>query len=216
MTNEPRTLSIDRRTLLGGFAAALVAPRHGFAATATDATGRTIAAPDRVTRVYPAGPPAAVLLYTLAPDLLIGWLEPLGAAEREFLLPGSRGPAASAAAHRPRRRCQPRGGQFAQARSHRRRRHGERKLQGACRNHAATDRHSLRAVRRPLRADRADLPRAGRTRRPRRGSGKTRALCRRHDDDRQGAQRRRAERRAAARLLRPRQERPADRPQAVR
>ena len=87
MTNEPRTLSIDRRTLLGGFAAALIAPRHGFAATATDATGRTITAPDRVSRVYPAGPPAAVLLYTLAPDLLIGWLEPLGAAEREFLLP---------------------------------------------------------------------------------------------------------------------------------
>ena len=87
MTNAPRTLSIDRRTLLGGFAAALVAPRYGFAATATDATGRTITAPDRVTRVYPAGPPAAVLLYTLAPDLLIGWLEPLGAAEREFLLP---------------------------------------------------------------------------------------------------------------------------------
>ena len=87
MTNEPRTLFIDRRTLLGGFAAALVAPRHGFAATAADATGRTITAPGRVTRVYPAGPPAAVLLYTLAPDLLIGWLEPLGAAEREFLLP---------------------------------------------------------------------------------------------------------------------------------
>jgi iron complex transport system substrate-binding protein len=87
MTNAPRTLSINRRALLGGFAGALVAPRHGFAATAPDATGRTITAPDRVTRVYPAGPPAAVLLYTLAPDLLIGWLEPLGAAERGFLLP---------------------------------------------------------------------------------------------------------------------------------
>jgi iron complex transport system substrate-binding protein len=87
MTNDRRTLSLDRRTLLGGFAAALVAPRHGFAATVTDATGRTITAPDRVTRIYPAGPPAAVLLYTLAPDLLVGWLEPLGPAEREFLLP---------------------------------------------------------------------------------------------------------------------------------
>src|SRR4029077_2812901 len=87
MTNEPRTLSIDRRTLLGGFAAALIAPRHGFAATATDATGRTITAPDRVTRVYPAGPPAAVRPYPLAPVLFMGWFEPLGAAEREFLLP---------------------------------------------------------------------------------------------------------------------------------
>jgi hypothetical protein len=68
MTNEPRTLSIDRRTLVGGSAAALVAARHGFAARATDATGRAIIAADRVTRVYPAGPPAAVLLYTFAPD----------------------------------------------------------------------------------------------------------------------------------------------------
>jgi iron complex transport system substrate-binding protein len=87
MTFDRRIPSIDRRTLLGGLAAVLTAPRGGLAATATDATGRAITALERVARIYPAGPPAAVLLYTLAPDLLIGWLEPLGAAEREFLLP---------------------------------------------------------------------------------------------------------------------------------
>jgi len=82
-------MKVDRRALLGGLAAVLAAPRFGFAASITDATGRTVTAPDRLMRVYPAGPPAAVELYTLAPDLLMGWLEPIGEAGREFLVPES-------------------------------------------------------------------------------------------------------------------------------
>jgi iron complex transport system substrate-binding protein len=39
----------------------------------TDATGRTVALPARVERVYAAGPPASVLLLALAPHKLIGW-----------------------------------------------------------------------------------------------------------------------------------------------
>ena len=48
--------------------------------------------PERVARVFPAGPPAAILLYTLAPDLLLGWPRANRPEEREFLLPdvGSR------------------------------------------------------------------------------------------------------------------------------
>jgi iron complex transport system substrate-binding protein len=80
-------MQIDRRALLGGLAAAVAVPPHLFAATITDATGRTVTSPDHVARVYPAGPPAAVTLYTLAPDLLLGWVEPPGEKEREFLLP---------------------------------------------------------------------------------------------------------------------------------
>jgi len=80
-------MKIDRRIFLSGLAAALVAPRRVFAASITDATGRAVTAPDRVMRVYPAGPPAAVMIYTLAPDLLLGWLETIGPQEREFLLP---------------------------------------------------------------------------------------------------------------------------------
>jgi iron complex transport system substrate-binding protein len=80
-------MSIDRRIFLGSVAATLVAPRLSFAASVTDATGRTVTAPDRVARIYPAGPPAAAMIYTLAPDLLIGWLEPIGPEAREFLLP---------------------------------------------------------------------------------------------------------------------------------
>ena len=80
-------MRMDRRIFLSGFAAALAVPQRASAATVTDATGRTIAAPDHVTRIYPAGPPAAVTLYTLAPDLLMGWIEPPGPEAREFLLP---------------------------------------------------------------------------------------------------------------------------------
>jgi iron complex transport system substrate-binding protein len=80
-------MRIDRRTFAGGLVATLAPPLQGFAASIMDATGRTVSGPDKVTRVYPAGPPAAVELYTLAPDLLIGWLEPLSPEAREFLLP---------------------------------------------------------------------------------------------------------------------------------
>ncbi len=80
-------MKINRRTLLGGTAATLAAPLPSFAASITDATGRSISAPDGVQRVYPAGPPATVEIYTLAPDLLIGWIEPPTPEAREFLLP---------------------------------------------------------------------------------------------------------------------------------
>ena len=80
-------MKLDRRTFIGGLASALVAPPQVFAAGIVDATGRTVTAPDRVMRIYPAGPPAAVTLYTLAPDLLAGWLEPIKPDAREFLLP---------------------------------------------------------------------------------------------------------------------------------
>ena len=80
-------MRIDRRTFAGGLVATLAAPLHGFAASIMDATGRTVTGPDKVMRVYPAGPPAAVELYTLAPDLLVGWLEPLSSEAHEFLLP---------------------------------------------------------------------------------------------------------------------------------
>jgi iron complex transport system substrate-binding protein len=51
-----------------------------------------VTVPAQVSRVFPAGPPAAIMLYTLAPQLLLGWPRPNGAAERAFLLPdvGSR------------------------------------------------------------------------------------------------------------------------------
>jgi hypothetical protein len=60
-----------RRYLL--LAAVLCQPLLVNAAELHDATGRTVQIPDHATRILPAGPPAAVLLEALAPDLMVGW-----------------------------------------------------------------------------------------------------------------------------------------------
>src|SRR5207245_11229518 len=68
-----RLMWLDRRAFTAGLLATLAAPRARAAGTVQDAGGRSIAVPDRVARVFPAGPPAAILLYTLSPDLPLGW-----------------------------------------------------------------------------------------------------------------------------------------------
>jgi len=78
---------LDRRTLIVQLAAAMLAPRAARAATVTDGAGRSVPVPARVERVFPAGPPAAIFLYTLAPELLLGWPRANRPQEREFLLP---------------------------------------------------------------------------------------------------------------------------------
>jgi iron complex transport system substrate-binding protein len=82
----------DRRALIGGLSATLLAPYIARAATVTDGAGRAVPIPGQTARVFPAGPPASIMVYTLAPETLIGWTRANSAAEREFLLPeiGSR------------------------------------------------------------------------------------------------------------------------------
>jgi iron complex transport system substrate-binding protein len=80
-------MRLDRRALLAGLGASAFAPRFSYAARVKDATGRLIETPDKVTRVFPAGPPAAIMLYTLAPDLLPGWPRANRPEEIEFLDP---------------------------------------------------------------------------------------------------------------------------------
>ena len=78
---------INRRVLLSGLSATLVAPRRAAAQAVTDGAGRAVPVPAKVERVFPAGPPAAIFLYTLAPELLLGWPRANRPEEREFLLP---------------------------------------------------------------------------------------------------------------------------------
>jgi iron complex transport system substrate-binding protein len=80
-------MRFSRRTILTGTTATLLAPPPARAATVTDATGRAVPVPERVARVFPAGPPAAILLYTLAPDLLLGWPRANRREECEFMRP---------------------------------------------------------------------------------------------------------------------------------
>ena len=64
-----------RRRLI--FVLPLLCSGIAFAAEVTDSTGRSVQVPDRIMHVVPAGPPAAVLLEAIAPDLMAGWPGPL-------------------------------------------------------------------------------------------------------------------------------------------
>jgi iron complex transport system substrate-binding protein len=59
------------------------------AADIVDATGRTVTVPDHIAHIVPAGPPAAVLLAALAPDLMVGWPEPISDEARALLAPAA-------------------------------------------------------------------------------------------------------------------------------
>jgi iron complex transport system substrate-binding protein len=80
-------MRIDRRSVMAGLSASLLASGSVRAATVTDAAGRPVPVPARVARVFPAGPPAAILLYTLAPELLIGWPRANRREECVYMLP---------------------------------------------------------------------------------------------------------------------------------
>jgi len=79
-----------RRALAAALIALLAASGGAAARPFTDAAGRTVELPERVGRVLAAGPPAAVLLYTLAPDLMAGWVSAPHPAAMPFLEPRTR------------------------------------------------------------------------------------------------------------------------------
>jgi len=79
-------MAVTRRSLLATAALALAAPPLARAAV-TDATGRALPIPQKIARVFPAGPPAAILLYTLAPNVLLGWPRANRPEECAYLLP---------------------------------------------------------------------------------------------------------------------------------
>ncbi|MSO89616.1 MAG: iron ABC transporter substrate-binding protein [Rhodospirillaceae bacterium] len=73
-------------------AVALAFTLAGFAAdagaqtkTITDSAGRKIAVPAEVKHVYAAGNPATILIYTLAPEKLIGWTRKMAARAEPFM-----------------------------------------------------------------------------------------------------------------------------------
>jgi len=78
---RPRALGAALAALLLVCSAAIAAdPR-----VVVDSAGRRVEIPARIDRVFAAGSPASILIYTLAPDKLVGWDRPLTAAERAFI-----------------------------------------------------------------------------------------------------------------------------------
>jgi len=80
-------MSLTRRSFLATASAALTAPPAANAFTITDDSGRALIVPASVKRVLPAGLPAAILIYTMAPDLLLGWPRANRPEECAYLLP---------------------------------------------------------------------------------------------------------------------------------
>ena len=81
------------RRLRPGLAAALACLLLAAPAAArslTDATGRTVEIPDSVARVLPAGQPAAILVYVLAPEKMLAWPRKPAGPGAGFLTPEAR------------------------------------------------------------------------------------------------------------------------------
>ncbi|MBM4321086.1 MAG: hypothetical protein FJ125_14320, partial [Deltaproteobacteria bacterium] len=57
----------------------------GAATELVDDSGRTVRLPAVIRRVYPAGPPAMVLVYVVARDALVGWPQELPAGAEAFI-----------------------------------------------------------------------------------------------------------------------------------
>ena len=83
-------MRVDRRRFLK-FAAAAAAlhdiPASPAQSTRTlaDSANRKVIIPQRVERIYAAGPPASILVFAIAPDKLIGWTSAWREAERPFI-----------------------------------------------------------------------------------------------------------------------------------
>jgi len=58
-----------------------------LAGDVVDSVGRKVAVPDRIDKVMAAGPNAAVVLYVLAPEKMIGWPSAPRPAERPYIAP---------------------------------------------------------------------------------------------------------------------------------
>ncbi len=77
--------------LLAGCAAPAATPSSSSSVpqqrTITDMAGRTVTLPQTLEKVYCTNPVSAIMLYTFAPEKLLGWNYALNQAEREYILP---------------------------------------------------------------------------------------------------------------------------------
>lgn len=75
-----------RRAAAFALAAAVAFPAAA-ARDFIDDAGRKVSLPDKVERVYAAGPPASVLVFALAPDALVGWTRAFRGDEVNWVAP---------------------------------------------------------------------------------------------------------------------------------
>jgi iron complex transport system substrate-binding protein len=89
-----KSKALLRRSVLGLifvlFAAFLLPVHAADTVSFTDGAGRVLQVPREVRRIYATSPVANVLLYTLAPEKMVGWNYKLNPNEARFILPSVR------------------------------------------------------------------------------------------------------------------------------
>ena len=63
----------------------ILVPLAAHARTIVDSAGRKVEVPERIEKVFAAGPPASILIYMLAPEKMTGWPDPPRPEERPFI-----------------------------------------------------------------------------------------------------------------------------------
>ena len=79
------TIPMTARMLPAFVVALLCLATAADARTITDSAGRVVDVPDKVTRVFAAGPPASILVYALKPEALLGWPRALRDYEKPYI-----------------------------------------------------------------------------------------------------------------------------------
>jgi iron complex transport system substrate-binding protein len=91
MTKAAKPLSLWLPTALiatvFGLLSVVAAEQQSWAAdrVVMDSAGRQVKIPSKIDRVLAAGPPAAVVIYTLAPEKLLGWTAPLSDGKKALM-----------------------------------------------------------------------------------------------------------------------------------
>ena len=73
------------RLLAAALLVLALAPGLAGARSVTDSAGRVVDVPERIETVFAAGPPAAIFLYVLAPETMVGWPRALRAGEKPYI-----------------------------------------------------------------------------------------------------------------------------------
>lgn len=82
------TPRFTRRDMIACAAALVAAPARVVAqSTVTDSAGRKVSLPAKITRIFAAGGPAAVAVYALRPDAMVGWPREVRDEEKPYVLP---------------------------------------------------------------------------------------------------------------------------------
>ena len=87
ISRRPSVRSASVALLLAGVLTTIAAVAADASQFVVDSAGRRVEIPDHIARVQPAGPPATVLIYALAPEKLIGWVRKPREAELAYLSP---------------------------------------------------------------------------------------------------------------------------------